>query len=88
VEGNLGGRGGIGLEYAILLPLFLVFLLDCYEGISFLCLCRDFVSRLIFRRRGNTGVLAPFNSLVLETVTCSKAFAAASTAAMVVVYGV
>lgn len=29
-------------------------------------------------------VLAPFNSLVLETVTCSKAFAVASTAAIIV----
>jgi hypothetical protein len=35
--------------------------------------------------RGSRGVLAPFNSLVLETVTVSKAFAVASTAAMIAV---
>jgi hypothetical protein len=35
-------------------------------------------------RKGNVGVLAPFNSLVFETVACSKAFAVASTAAMIV----
>jgi hypothetical protein len=34
---------------------------------------------------GSRGVLAPFNSLVLETVTVSKAFVVASTAAMIAV---
>jgi hypothetical protein len=34
---------------------------------------------------GSRGVLAPFNSLVLETVTVSKAFVVVSTAAMIAV---
>jgi hypothetical protein len=57
VKGDLGGRGRIGLEYAILLPLCLVFLLDCYETVSFLCLYCGFVSKY-YDRRGVMGTCA------------------------------
>ncbi len=36
VEGYFGGRRRIGLEDSIFLPLLLIFLLDCYESVSFL----------------------------------------------------
>jgi hypothetical protein len=70
------------LENAILLPLCLVFLLDCNKSISFLCLYSQNHGQ-IAQMFENRGVLTPFNSLVLEIVALSKAFAVASTAAMI-----
>jgi hypothetical protein len=73
------------LEDAVFLPLCLVFLFNCYEGVSLLCLRWPVVSSCKFIVEGSGGLLAPFNSLVLETVTVSKAFVVASTAAMIAV---
>ena len=35
MEGYFGRRRGVGLKDSILFPLCLIFLLDCYEGVSF-----------------------------------------------------
>lgn len=45
MEGYFLDRGRIGLEDSIFLPLCLVFLLDCYEGVSFLGLQSSNVSK-------------------------------------------
>ncbi len=82
MEGYLGGGWLIGLEDSIFLPLLLIFLLDRNEAISFLGLPARSVR---IAPSVNRGVLTPFNSLVLEIVAVSKAFAAASTAAMIAV---
>jgi len=84
MEGYFFRRRRVWLEYSIFLPFLLVFLLDCYEGVSFFGLQNNNVSRAPKSRRGPV-LLTPFNSLVLEIVAVSKAFVVASTAAMIAV---
>jgi hypothetical protein len=82
IERDFASGRGVLLKDTICSPFRLIFLFDCNKAISFLGLCRNLS---VQAQTENGGVShTPFNSFVLDTVTDSKAFAAASTAAILV----
>lgn len=84
MEGYFRDCRCVGLKDAIFLPPLLVFLLYSNKRVPFLGLGAELVSAQASSQVHPKKLLTPFNSFVLDIVAASIAFAASSTAAILI----